>query len=106
MHANLEEAKIIPAGSRVVLGLGIGRGTSQIPIRTSEGKIEVFGFSHGMNAAHQLGALPHAAVQWLKTIEVVQSDSPVVALKSGALLMLENNKEFRAKFLAIIHRSG
>jgi len=105
MHANLEEAKEIPAGSSVVLGLGIGRGTSQVPIRTAEGKIDVFGFPYGMNDADMLGALPHAAISWLKTIPIAQSDSPVVSFKSGALLMLENNKEFRANFLAILHRS-
>jgi hypothetical protein len=105
MHANLEEAKVIPAGSCVVLGLGTGRGTTQVPVRTSEGKIEVFGFPYGMDAAHQLGALPQAAIEWLKTIPIAESDSPVISFKSGVLLLLENNKEFRAKFLAVLHRS-
>jgi len=105
MHRNLAEAKEIPADVEVVIGMGIGRGTSQIGVVTDEsGNVEVIGYPHGMNNFRELEGLPHAVMDAFNSLPTKVAVRPLLALKSGPLLPFENNAELRKQFTAILRR--
>jgi hypothetical protein len=109
MYANLTNAGLIPAKTQVVLSFGIGRGSTQWSVLRPDGSVLTFGYPFGMNKLSQLADFPAALLtEYLKPdslhLEAFLSSAeaivaaggfPTIALKSGTMLLVENEKRIR-----------
>jgi hypothetical protein len=102
MHRNLTETKLIDPALSVLMSLGIGRGTGQAAVEGADGRIIAINFPHGMNDYEELKELPARFVAALKQCAAKRLAAPVIALKSGALLLPEANAEFKKKLMALL----
>jgi hypothetical protein len=102
MHRNLAEAKLIDPALTVLMSVGIGRGTGQAAVQTADGRVTPINFPHGMNEPEKLVDLPERFAAALKRCDVAQVAAPIIALKSGALLLPESNAEFKQQLMALL----
>jgi len=102
MYNNLAKAGQLDPGTSVVGSLGIGRGSCQWMIMRPNGQTELIAHRAGMTDLHNLAQLPQTVMSEYKNdtrrnvfLEAMESSpNPVIALKSGAMLTLEN-KDYR-----------
>ncbi len=102
MHRNLAEAKLIDPALTVLMSVGIGRGTGQAAVQTADGRVTPINFPHGMNEPEKLVDLPERFAAALKRCDVARAAAPIIALKSGALLLPESNAEFKQQLMALL----
>ena len=98
MYSNLVKDNLLDEGTEVVVSLGIGRGSSQWMQALPDGTFKLTGLKAGMNKLEELRTLGDAVVHELTSTDKLHSlvsvmstcARPVIALKSGAALFLDN----------------
>ena len=98
MYQQLDSINVTPIAS-----VGIGNGSCQFAIEVDEGKIETIGHVGGMASLDKLVTMPgtfiEGAIQHLDDL-IKQSEmkrNPIIALKSGCLLLLESDRELQSQ---------
>jgi hypothetical protein len=101
MYANLVKVGLLDEECEVVGSFGIGRGSTQWMIRRSDGTEMLIGHKAGMDKLDALKTLPGVVKKQLtsETVEQVRSSvkgkKAVIAVKSGAALLIERNEDVR-----------
>lgn len=103
MYANLVEAEQLETGTMVVGSLGIGKGSSQWMVQEVDGTMTLVGLKAGMTNVAKLAQLSQTLtenyqdpVKWKNFKQTfLAAGKGVIALKSGAALLIEN-KAFAA----------
>jgi hypothetical protein len=107
MYANLAMSGLLPSTTKVTTSFGIGKGSCQWTMSKENGMTEIIGVNVGMNKLQELSTAGTAIVEelWRKPaalnffLESMScTDCPIIAIKSGASLLLENNEVFRSGF--------
>lgn len=105
MHYNLAAGgKVVPPGAEVVISMGVGRGSFQFVSVCSDDDLDVIGTKFGMNSPTNLAAIPAKVLKKFVPEDVSRVGIPIIALKSGFLLLLDSNPALRKKFLSILQQ--